>query len=92
MKMAQKVAFICKRVENNVARGENSSYQHLLPFLQCFPKNLFSQNVNTGDYLRRVRSCTIIRTFTIKVLEMGTSSSTVVNCVLCEVSDLNMAL
>ena len=40
--MSQKLKFAFGRVENNVGKGENASYQHFLLFLQCFQKTSYT--------------------------------------------------
>ena len=35
-------------VGNNMGKGENSVYQHFLPFPQCFPKALFWVSLKVG--------------------------------------------
>ena len=41
--------FVFGKVENIMGKGENSGYQHFLPFPQCF------QNTSSSGFLRAIR-------------------------------------
>ena len=46
--VTQKLKFVLGRVENIVAKGENSGYQHFLFFPQCFQKTFYTGSLKSG--------------------------------------------
>ena len=46
--VARMMISLLDRVENTVGKGENAGYQHLLLFLQCFPKPRFLRSIKVG--------------------------------------------
>ena len=45
---AQNLKFVSGRIENNVGRGKNAGYQHVLLFPQCFLKTSYSRSLKVG--------------------------------------------
>ena len=48
IKLAEKLKFVLRRVENIVGKGENAGYQHFLLFPQCFQKASISGSLKVG--------------------------------------------
>ena len=46
--MTEKLKFVLGSVENIVGKGENTGYQHLLLFLQCFQKASLPGSLKSG--------------------------------------------
>ena len=48
--------FVLDRIEKVLAKGENTAYQHFLPFLQRFQKSSFTGLLKVGIFLQRLKN------------------------------------